>query len=295
MVSRRNIPIEGKCIFCGDKTLDYSVAARKKYCSAKCRNKANHSKHYVKVKIATPRHFICVVCGAPSLDYSKNKNGKYCSIKCNKKLSRIKNRDKIRQYQTNVRRAKGIGITRQKSCEVCNKSFFSNSNIQKYCSAKCGRRISRERLLVKHPDYNRLRAVKNYKAAKEKTPNYGKERYKILKERNPDYCKEHYKALIKRRPDYNKERYNLMIKNNPNFCKDQYKSRKEKDPNHYKTEKAVISRKKRCSELSEGYIKARLRAHGVNQPTPEIINLKKIHLKLKRIKHERKNEQPVNP
>jgi hypothetical protein len=46
--------------------------------------------------------------------------------------------------------------------------------------------------------------------------------------------------------------------------------------------------------LSRQYIKGVLRTCGVAKATNEVIELKRIHMTLKRIRNERKNEQPVN-
>jgi D-alanyl-D-alanine carboxypeptidase len=52
--------------------------------------------------------------------------------------------------------------------------------------------------------------------------------------------------------------------------------------------------KDNIKQLNEQYLKAKLRRQGANDPSQALIDLKRIHITLKRIRNGRKNEQSVN-
>lgn len=97
-------PITIKCAYCGDEFESYHPTA--KYCSVKCRSKANYkgSQTYAKK---------CLVCGK---DFeTKQKNTKYCSSYCSN------------------RRPKEFKL----KCQMCGKDFIGKCDGVKYCSSEC--------------------------------------------------------------------------------------------------------------------------------------------------------------
>lgn len=98
--------------------------SRVKYCSDTCRRKY-HSKHKKEIKKN------CEYCGKEFIAHSNK--AKYCSVKC-------------KSHATDNRRN---GKIQQRTCVCCGKEYLGYYN-SKFCSLKCRRKISNQKMRRKH-------------------------------------------------------------------------------------------------------------------------------------------------
>ncbi len=106
----------GFCQQCGRRFKQYRPF--QKYCSTKCRNKANKSKYvYIKNRYVTKK---CKYCGKEFETNDSKK--KFCCNSCYEQFSRRRYKPK------NLRKV---------VCEICGKEFETGHQYKKYCSKEC--------------------------------------------------------------------------------------------------------------------------------------------------------------
>lgn len=155
-------PVKKKCEFCGAEF--ETTDSRKKFCSSKCRKKADSKKRSslreklkqsrekdmqvmnnkdCNKKIEKPKTVpdpkipkvkICSFCGKEfeTIDFRK----KYCCYECRVKAS---NKKKSERRKKNRR-------PKVKKCKFCGKEFETNLNYKNYCCRNCARAAGRERI-----------------------------------------------------------------------------------------------------------------------------------------------------
>lgn len=102
-----------------------------KYCSKKCRTKADNKRAYQRRKKPTPiLDRICVICDLPFKTDAHHPNALTCSIKCNEaRMNRERRMKTMRKVAVVIR-----------ECDICGKQFQPHRrsvNVQKYCSPEC--------------------------------------------------------------------------------------------------------------------------------------------------------------
>jgi hypothetical protein len=190
-----------------------------------------------------------------------------------------------RYYEKN--REKILSRTRKtfsdRNCAHCNKSFTPVAINNKYCCERCERSVN-SKISYKNHYKHKKHDVINCKGCGSSFIQNGK---------NHTFCSVNCRA-----------RYSYGQLTN-----EQKKARSRSDADYtrkYKRKYAIKNRDKikaRAKEaeslnrlfLGDSYIKDRLKRQGAKKVTNDIIDLKRIHLTLKRIKNERQNEQPTNP
>lgn len=147
--------IEPKWIDCSVCAEPFNASERnrgkgvQKYCSQKCRTRADNQRAYQRRKKPTPLlDRVCTICEMPFVTDPAHPNALTCSIKCNEaRMNRERRMKTMRKVALII-----------KECDICGKQFQPHRrsiNVQKYCSPEC----SHEGKLRSQQD--RARAVKN--------------------------------------------------------------------------------------------------------------------------------------
>lgn len=237
----------------------------------------------------------------------------------------ISTKEYMRAYYKRTRGSmlKGMGVS---SCKKCGKKFTKNSNSQKYCSDKCNRLSFRDRknlnkIVVEknckfchnvfHPINSRnvfcslrcesvsnslIHSQRKYRS--KYTPistetitckNCNREIVKIHK--NHKFCSISCRTKFeyKNNFDYRKKRNDQSRKwmlSNPEKRKSIAKESRKRRIDEYRPRMNFLASENR-KNLSDGYVKQKLRRSGA-LPVPELVQLKRKTIKLKRLSNEYK-------
>ena len=107
-----------KCLCCGKKI----KGRKKKYCSAKCRNRYNYVKYH---DVRWPKRKKCIVCHKEFLVGTHMTHKKYCSRRCE-----------------NINYRNLISTKHKIFCLHCKKEIITASTRRRYCCKECRAKYS---------------------------------------------------------------------------------------------------------------------------------------------------------